>query len=381
MIDYEMLRIIWWGLVGVLLIGFAVTDGFDLGVGALLTLVGKSDEDRRIMIITIGPHWDGNQVWFITAGGAIFAAWPMIYATAFSGFYLALSITLIALWMRPLGFDYRAKLPHKQWRLMWDWLLFAGGIIPALIFGVAFGNLLLGVPFELDDTLKATYTGSFFGLLSPFAILAGLVSVAMLLNHGASYLQLKTEDNLYQRARAVSFLLSLATAALFSLAGLYLAFGVDGFVISSTLDPNFTSATSNPLNKTVELVSGAWLNNYSNYPLMIIAPALGISAALGCAIFSYAGRSGYAFVSSALSITGIILTAGFSMFPFLMPSSTMPNASLTIWDATSSLLTLKTMFIVACIFVPIVLAYTAYGFYVMRGRIKASDLNKSHAIY
>ncbi len=378
MIDYEFLRLVWWILVGVLLIGFAVTDGFDLGVGALLTLVGKTDADRRVMINTIGPHWDGNQVWFITAGGAIFAAWPLIYATAFSGFYLALALTLIALWMRPLGFDYRGKLPHQKWRSMWDWALFAGGIIPSLIFGVAFGNLLLGVPFELDDTLKATYTGSFFGLLTPFALLSGLVSVAMLLNHGATWLQLKTDSNLYHRARAVSVVLSLATAALFSLAGIYLTFGVDGFVITSTID---TVATSNPLNKTVDVVSGAWLSNYSLYPWMIVAPVLGIGGALACAFTSYTAKSGYAFVASALSIAGIILTAGCSMFPFLMPSSTMPQASLTVWDATSSQLTLQTMFIVACIFVPIVLAYTLYGFWVMRGRIKQSDLNKSHAIY
>ncbi|WP_273071009.1 cytochrome d ubiquinol oxidase subunit II, partial [Alteromonas australica] len=193
MIDYELLRIIWWCLIGVLLIGFAVTDGFDLGVGALLTLIGRNDKERRVMINTIGPHWDGNQVWFITAGGAIFAAWPMIYATAFSGFYLALALTLIALWMRPIGFDYRSKLPNPQWRNAWDWALFAGGIIPSLIFGVAFGNLLLGVPFELDNTLKSTYTGSFFGLLTPFALLSGVLSVAILLNHGATWLQMKTD--------------------------------------------------------------------------------------------------------------------------------------------------------------------------------------------
>lgn len=378
MIDYEVLRIIWWVLVGVLLIGFAITDGFDLGVGALLTLVGKTDKDRRVMINTIGPHWDGNQVWFITAGGAIFAAWPLIYATAFSGFYLALALTLIALWMRPLGFDYRSKLASKKWRQTWDWALFAGGIIPSLIFGVAFGNLFLGVPFELDNTMKATYTGSFFGLLTPFALLTGLVSVAMLLNHGASWLQLKTDGALYQRARTVSVTLSIATASLFALAGVYLAIGVDGFVVTSVID---TQATSNPLNKTVEIASGAWFNNYAIFPWMIVAPFVGIIASLGCALASYRGRSGVAFVASALAITGIILTAGFSLFPFLMPSSTMPNASLTMWDATSSLLTLKTMFIVACIFVPIVLGYTAYGFWVMRGRIKQSDLNKSHAIY
>lgn len=378
MIDYEFLRVIWWVLVGVLLIGFAITDGFDLGVGALLTLIGRNDKERRVMINTIGPHWDGNQVWFITAGGAIFAAWPLIYAAAFSGFYIALALTLIALWMRPLGFDYRSKLTNPTWRKTWDWALFAGGIIPALIFGVAFGNLLLGVPFHFDDMLKPTYTGNFFGLLTPFALIAGLVSVAMLLNHGSTWLQLKTDGLLHNRARSVSVILSIATATLFSLAGIYLAYGVDGYVISSSVD---TLATSNPMNKDVEIKAGAWLANYSQYPWMIIAPVIGIVSALTCSFFSYTNRNGLAFISSALSITGIILTAGFSMFPFLMPSSTVPNASLTVWDATSSLLTLKTMFIVACIFVPIVLAYTAYGFYVMRGRIKQGDLNKSHAIY
>ena len=378
MIDYEVLRVIWWVLVGVLLIGFAITDGFDLGVGALLTLIGKTDDERRVMINTIGPHWDGNQVWFITAGGAIFAAWPMIYATAFSGFYLALALTLIALWMRPLGFDFRSKLPDKRWRSSWDWALFVSGVVPSLIFGVAFGNLLLGVPFELDSTLKATYTGSFFGLLTPFALLTGLVSVAMLLNHGATWLQMKTDSFIQVRARAVSVILSLATVALFALAGVWVAFGIDGFVITSVVD---TAATSNPLKKEVVMEAGAWMNNYGKYPWMVVAPVLGIVGGLACAYFSKAGKGGWAFVSSSVMLAGVILTAGFSMFPFLMPSVTMPAASLTVWDATSSLLTLKIMFGVACIFVPIVLGYTAYGFYVMRGRVKNSDLDSSHAIY
>ena len=378
MIDYELLRIIWWCLIGVLLIGFAVTDGFDLGVGALLTLIGRNDKERRVMINTIGPHWDGNQVWFITAGGAIFAAWPMIYATAFSGFYLALALTLIALWMRPIGFDYRSKLPNPQWRNAWDWALFAGGIIPSLIFGVAFGNLLLGVPFELDNTLKSTYTGSFFGRLTPFALLSGVLSVAILLNHGATWLQMKTDGFIQSRARNVSKVLSLVGVACFVLAGVWVAVGIDGFVITSSLD---TLATSNPLKKEVAIQSGAWMNNYRDYPLTMIAPVLGIVAGLACAFFSNKGNAGMAFVSSALFIAGVILTAGISMFPFLMPSATMPEASLTVWDATSSHLTLNVMFFVACLFVPIVLSYTAYSFYVMRGRIKSADLDQSHTIY
>lgn len=378
MIDYEVLRVIWWVLVGVLLIGFAITDGFDLGVGALLTIIGRTDEERRVMINTVGPHWDGNQVWFITAGGAIFAAWPMIYATAFSGFYIALFLTLAALWMRPIGFDYRSKLPGQKWRKNWDIALFFGGFVPILIFGVAFGNLLQGVPFELDNTLKSTYSGSFFGLLNPFAILCGLVSVALLLNHGSTWLQMKTDGFVESRARSASVVLSLATVVLFVLAGVWIAFGIDGYVVTSTID---TGAVTNPMHKTVATETGAWMNNYGLYPWMVIAPALGILGGLACAFFSKAARGGWAFVSSSVMIAGVILTAGFSMFPFLMPSSTMPDVSLTMWDATSSEMTLRIMFFVACVFVPIVLSYTAYGFYVMRGRIKNADLDKSHAIY
>lgn len=380
MLDYESLRVIWWLLVGVLLIGFAITDGFDLGVGALLTLIGRTDSERRVMINTIGPHWDGNQVWLVTAGGAIFAAFPMIYATAFSSFYLALMITLLALWMRPLGFDYRSKLPSARWRKNWDWALFAGGIVPALIFGVAFGNLLQGVPFEFDTMLKATYTGSFFGLLNPFALLAGLISVAMLLLHGSVWLQLKTDSLIHQRAQNLAFALGILTALLFAIAGLWVAYGIEGYALSSTVA---TDAASNPLLKTVEMKTGIWLANYSRYPWMIMAPVLGLSAPLLAAFLSLRNQAGWAFVATSLTLAGIILTAGFAMFPFLLPSASQPNMSLTIWDSSSSQLTLNIMFYVAVVFVPIVLGYTVWSFWVMRGRIKAQDIERgaSHTIY
>ena len=380
MLDYETLRVIWWLLVGILLIGFAITDGFDLGVGALLTLVGRTDNERRIMINTVGPHWDGNQVWFITAGGAIFAAFPLIYATAFSGFYLALLLTLTALWMRPLGFDYRSKLPNAQWRLAWDWALFVAGVVPALIFGVAFGNLLIGVPFAFDDIMKVTYGGSFFGLLNPFSIVAGLISVSMLLLHGSVWLQLKTDGILRERATNISVILGFTTAILFALAGLWVAFRLDGYSINTPIN---TLAESNPMLKTVSVEKGAWLHNYFAHPWMITAPILGLLAPFITAILCVKQRAGWAFVASSLSLAGIILTAGFSMFPFLMPSSSHPNMSLTIWDASSSQLTLNIMFYVAMFFVPIVLAYTAWSFWVMRGRIKEQDVinGQSHTIY
>jgi cytochrome d ubiquinol oxidase subunit II len=304
----------------------------------------------------------------------------MIYATAFSGFYLALMLTLAALWMRPLGFDYRSKLPNPKWRLMWDWALFAGGIVPALIFGVAFGNLLQGVPFEFDNMLKVTYTGSFFGLLNPYAILAGLVSVSMLLLHGSVWLQLKTDGVIRDRAVNVAMMLGIATPVLFLLAGVWTIVGVDGYTITSTVN---TVADSNPMTKEVAMTSGGWMNNFITYPWMMLAPLIGIFAPIGVAALSVKQRPGWAFVSSSLTLAGIILTAGFAMFPFLMPSSSHPSMSLTIWDSSSSQLTLNIMFYVAMVFVPIILGYTTWSFWVMRGRIKEADVKsgQSHTIY
>lgn len=376
--DYETLRVIWWVLIGVLLIGFAVTDGFDLGVGALLRIIGKTDDERRVMINTIGPHWDGNQVWFITAGGALFAAWPLIYAASFSGFYFAMLIVLAALWLRPVGFDYRSKLEDPRWRNAWDWALFVGGLVPSLLFGVAFGNLFLGVPFSYDQMLRPSYDGGLFGLLRPFALLAGLVSVSMLLMHGATWLQLKTDGFIRARAQRVGLVLGVATAVLFGLAGIWVA-QLNGYQLLGNID---TNGPSNPLTKSVELVAGGWVRNYSLYSWMIAAPVLGVVSALACAWFSTKAKAGWAFLSSSLAIAGVILTAGFSMFPFLMPSNVQINSSLTLWDATSSHTTLMIMFVVACIFVPLILAYTLWGYWVMRGRLnEKAILANSHQLY
>ncbi len=187
-IDYGTLKVIWWVLLGILLIGFAATDGFDMGVATLLPFVAKNDVERRVAINTIGPVWEGNQVWFVLGGGAIFAAWPPLYAVSFSGFYLAMFVVLAALILRPVGFKYRSKRPDAGWRRNWDIALFVGGFVPALIFGVAVGNVLQGVPFRLTEDLRTIYEGSFFGLLNPFALLCGLLSVAMLVMHGGAWL-------------------------------------------------------------------------------------------------------------------------------------------------------------------------------------------------
>ena len=377
--DYEALRFIWWALIGVLLIGFAVTDGFDMGVAALLKVLGKSNDERRVMINAIAPHWDGNQVWLITAGGALFAAWPTVYAASFSGFYLALILTLFALFLRPIGFEYRAKIDNESWRSRWDWALTAGSAIPALIFGVAFGNLLQGVPFYFDDLLRLHYTGSFWALLNPFALLAGVLSLLMLVNHGASYLQLKTEGSLKARSEQLSSVLSLVCAALFVLAGIWLYTAIDGYSVTSVIDTNGANRTTD---KTVAIASGAWFANYGKFPLLYLVPALGVAGFLLCALASKTRRHVLAFVSSALALAMVILTAGISMFPFVMPSSSHPAHSLTMWDATATETTLMIMFVVACIFVPIILGYTAWSYFVMRGRLNEQHIrDNSHSLY
>jgi hypothetical protein len=201
-LDYETLRLIWWVLLGVLLIGFALTDGYDLGVASLLPFVARSDEERRQAINAIAPHWEGHQVWLILGGGAIFAAWPFVYAVSFSGFYLAMFLVLASLILRPVSFKYRSKHADPAWRSRWDMALFVGGFVPALVFGVAVGNVLAGAPFRFDSDLRMTYEGSLLGLFTPFTLLAGLLSVAMLAMHGAAWLAVKIEEGpVLERAR------------------------------------------------------------------------------------------------------------------------------------------------------------------------------------
>ncbi|UCP15515.1 cytochrome d ubiquinol oxidase subunit II [Aeromonas media] len=365
MFDYEMLRLVWWVLVGVLLIGFAITDGFDMGVGALLPFVGKKDVERRVMLNTMGPHWEGNQVWLVTAGGALFAAWPMVYAAAFSGFYIAMILTLMALFFRPVGFKYRSLQEGAQWRTSWDWALFAGSAIPPVIFGVAFGNLLQGVPFSFNQFLMLTYHGNFFGLLNPFGLLAGLVSLFMIVTQGAAWLMMKTEGEVLVRSRTAAMIFSLLTLVLFALAGVWVS-GMDGYVIVGAVA---TDAVTNPLHKEVVVQAGAWMQNYNLYPWMIAAPVLGLVMSLLTALAAKLGKGWMAFLFSSLAIAGIILTAGFSMFPFVMPSSLEPSQSLTMWDATASFNTLKVMTVVAVVFVPTVLAYTIWTYIKMFGRV------------
>ncbi|SRR5581483_181430 len=371
--DYQTLKIIWWLFVGVLLIGFAVTDGFDMGIGSLLPFVGRNDDERRVIINSIGATWEGNQVWFITAGGATFAAWPLVYATAFSGFYVALMLTLFALFFRPVGFDYRSKLDNPRWRSAWDWALFVGGTVPAVIFGVAFGNLFLGVPFHYDENMRVFYTGSFWALLQPFALFAGVVSVTMLIMHGAVYLQVRATGEIERRARTAASYAALGLIALLVLGGFWVAKGLEGYRIISMPEANTAFM---PLAKTVTKAPGAWMDNYAKYPWMWLAPLLGVAGSALTIWLSRLGRPAVAFIASGCALAGVILTAGFALFPFVIPSASDPNSSLTMWDAVSSYRTLQIMFWVVVVFLPIVLVYTSWVYRILRGKISVENVRQ-----
>jgi cytochrome d ubiquinol oxidase subunit II len=376
-LDYETLRLLWWGLLGVLLIGFAVMGGRDLGVGALLPFVARTDEERRVLLNLMGPTWEGNQVWLILGGGAIFAAFPPLYAVSFSGFYLAMLVILLALILRPVGFKFRGKVSDPRWRATWDWALFIGGFVPALIMGVAVGNVFLGAPFHFNDSMRIFYTGNFFQLLMPFALLAGLVSLTMIVTQGATVIAGRTVGPMSERARLFGTVSGVVAIVLFGLGGLWLTV-IDGHVVTSAIDPN---APINPLSKTVSLVQGGWLSNYSTYSWMIIAPVLGFAGMLVAVLGLRMRKKLLALLGSSTGIFGIVSTAGVSLFPFLLPSSTMPRAGLTLWDASSSHLTLFIMLLMAVFFMPIIIAYTSWVFRVMRGPVTADNIDKNPNAY
>jgi cytochrome bd ubiquinol oxidase subunit II len=376
MFDYESMRLVWWALLGILLIGFAVMDGFDLGTGMLLPFVGKTDDERRVAINTVGPVWEGNQVWFILGGGAIFAAWPTLYAVAFSGFYFAMFLILCALILRPVAFKFRSKVAHPTWRSIWDWALFVAGFVPSLVFGVAFGNVILGVPFRFDDTMRMTYEGTLFGLLNPFALLCGLVSVAMLAMHGGAWLAMKAAEPVAARAALIARGAGLLMILLFVVAGLWSAFAIDGYRIIGTMAHD---GPSNPLLKQVTRAAGGWMENYRTFPWTIAAPLLAILATAATVVLLGRRHSVIALLASGLGVASVIATAGLAVFPFLLPSSLDPRMSLTVWDSSSSHLTLLIMLGATLIFLPIVLLYTAWVYRVLRGRVTLAYVIGNHS--
>jgi cytochrome d ubiquinol oxidase subunit II len=288
-------------------------------------------------------------------------------------------LVLAALILRPVAFKFRSKVADRRWRAIWDVAIFVSGLVPALIFGVAFGNVIVGVPFRFDDTLRMTYEGGLFGLLNPFALVSGLVSVGMLTLHGASYLALKASGPVVGRAVEVARLVAPVTIMLFVLAGIWVAFGIDGYVITSQLAHD---GPSNPLSKQVARQAGAWLTNYRTFPLTMIAPVVAIAALAIAPVMLRAGRAGLAFIVSGVGVAAIIATAGLGIFPFMLPSSLEPRASLTVWDASSSHLTLKIMLFVTVVFLPLILLYTAWVYRVLRGPVTAAYVEgNSHSVY
>lgn len=379
MFDFETLRLIWWAILVFLVCGFAVMDGFDLGIGMLLPFLGKTDDERRVMLNTIGPTWEGNQTWLVTLGGISFGAWSLVYATLFSGLYTGMLVLLFGLFLRPVGFDYRSKLPNPRWRSTWDWALFAGGTAPAVVLSLAAGNLIIGLPFEIDNDLRSSYSGSFWDLFQPFALLSVVVGVSLLCLHGAVFLHWRTEAALAERARQVIVYSALLFVVSFVVAGLWVAFSLDGYQITSSID---THIMGNLLAKTVSKTSGLWTNNYATYPLLILAPLLAI-VGTGLVVFLSAKRyTGWAFISSSLVVISVIITAGGSMFPFIMPSSTSPVSSLTVWDASASQYTLKLLLIATVLLMPIVMAYTVWVYRILRGKVTIADIqNNEHILY
>jgi cytochrome d ubiquinol oxidase subunit II len=327
------LNTVWFVLVGVLFTGFFFLEGFDYGVGILLPFLGQNDNERRRIINTIGPFWDGNEVWLIVAGGAIFAAFPHWYATMFSGLYLALFLVLIALIVRAVGFEFRSKDRNPAWRRLWDWLIFAGSLLPALLWGVALGNLIRGLKIDAD----MQYVGSFWDLLNPFALVGGLATVGIFTLHGALFLNLKSTEEIETRA------LNAATRLWIPATVLVLAFGVGGYFLTDM---------------------------YTRLGLLPGLVPLGAGlAALAAGRFLRTRRTGWAFVMTGLSIALSVGTIFVGLYPRVMPSSLNPDWSLTVYNASSSDYTLRVMSIVALVFVPVVLAYQAWNYYVFRQRI------------
>jgi cytochrome d ubiquinol oxidase subunit II len=330
-------------------------------------------------INTVGPTWEGNQVWLILGGGAIFAAWPFVYAVSFSGFYLAMFLVLAALILRPVGFKYRSKRPSKGWRMFWDWALFTGGFVPALVFGVAVGNVLSGAPFSFDSDLRVSYHGDLLGLFTPFTLVCGLLSVAMATLHGAAWLTVKAEmGKVRDRARLFGEIAGIGVIGLFAVGYLFVRFTRLGYRMVSAPD---MFGPSNPLHTVITHAPGAWLDNFTAYPWMWIAPALGFIGAVLAAIGLLRGWGAAALGGSAGSAFGVISTVGLSMFPIMLPSSVDNHSGLTVWNASSSHTTLFNMLVATVIFLPIVLAYTSWVFKVLWGRTNTPAILASPDYY
>ncbi len=374
--DYETLKVIWWGLVLFLLVGFVVMDGFDLGVGMLLPVVGKTDDERRVLLNSVGPVWEGNQVWLIAGAGTLFAAWPLVYAAAFSALYVPFMFLLFGLFLRPVGFDYRSKLPDPVWRRWWDRALVVGGLLPTLVFGATLGFLLQGLPFRFDAALRIHYGA--FAFHWPLLLTAMGTALALLLLHGASFLQCKTQGAIAARSARLALWLGPLASALFALGGVWLG-EMAGYRITAIGDLN---GALTPLMKEVVAVPAGWLGNFVAHPVLWAMPVLGLLLPLVCALASRLGKSGLALVASGGACAAMMLTVAIALFPFVLPSSLDPASSLTLWDSTSSERTLLIMLGIVGVLMPVNIGYTLCVYRVVRGRVSAEQVRQhGHSLY
>lgn len=339
----EALQLTWFILVFLLLGGYAVLDGFDLGVG-VLHLTGKTDEERRVGLNAIGPVWDGNEVWLLTAGGALFAAFPYVYATVFSAMYLALVLVLVALIMRAVSIEFRSKVESKRWRGFWDVCFFVGSLLPAILFGVAFGNILRGLPInEVNGQLRFVpgFFGGFFGLLNPYSVFIGILSLALFTMHGSIYLALKSQGVQQERLRRQALPLWMAVLVLYVIA--------TGWTLG-TRSELFNGLDTRPVFWVMIAVLGAGL---------IVTPG---------AIYSRKWLA--AFLGSSAMILGMMGLSAISLYPNLVPSTMAPVHNLTVFNSSSTAYTLKTMLIIALVGMPLVIGYTTAIYIVFKGKVK-----------
>lgn len=374
---FGVLKVIWWGLLGVLLCGIAVMVGMDMGVGAALRGLGRTDGERRAILNIIGPHWDGNQVWFILGGGAIFAAWPIVYATAFSGLYVVMLLLLWSMILRPLGFEYRSKMPTARWRNMWDWALFVSGAVPMLIFGTAVGNLFLGFPFHFAWDMQSYYTGSFLSLFNPFSLLCGLTALTLALYQGAATVMNGGEGAIRARARNLLTAAGLGVLVLFTIGGVWVA-RLTGYVLGGGVNPN---GSETPLYGQATRQAGAWLGNYHHHPLLWLLPALVYVALLAGIAAGRRGASYWAWWLGVLAWIGVFGTVGAALFPFMMPSRSVPDQSLTVWNASSNALCLEWMLGFTLLVLPMIVIYTSWCFWIMRGKVTPVSVEGDHDAY
>jgi cytochrome bd ubiquinol oxidase subunit II len=374
--DYETLKLVWWGLVLFMLIGFVVMDGFDLGVGLLLPIVGKTDEERRVLLNSVGPVWEGNQVWLIAGAGALFAAWPLVYAAAFSALYVPFMFLLFGLFLRPVGFDYRSKLASPRWRRWWDRALVTGALLPTLVFGATLGFLLQGLPFRFDAALRIHYGAFDFNWPLLFTCMG--TALALLMLHGSSFLQCKTQGVIAQRCARHSLWLGPLASALFALGGLWLS-QMRGYRIAEIGDLN---SALTPLMKEVTTAPDGWLGNFVAHPVLWAVPALGLLLPLLSTLASALGRARLAILASGGACATMMLTIAIALFPFVLPSSLDPSSSLTLWDGTSSERTLFIMLGIVAVLMPINIGYTLWVYRVVRGKVSTQQVRQhGHSLY